>query len=217
MSSKDADHGPHGLDAAQDDEAARQDGRCAAHEHHAVALDDVVNHLAHDRALPAAVGAVEEVSAPMEEAVLGEGGRQRPEGLDLAQELIRDAAREADERVDLEVAALEDDVALVIALERVETRREPLPGLPARPVVRAPAEADPSPADGRGLAADPGGRTPAAARRRGGDSTEVFEVHGFAGPRSRRGDARRNQPEYTRRAFPVQARASTLVECSSER
>src|SRR5439155_3225170 len=62
---QDADHGPQGLDAAQDGEAARQDGRGAAQEHHAVLLDDVVDHLAHDRALPAAVGAVEEVSAPM--------------------------------------------------------------------------------------------------------------------------------------------------------
>ena len=97
MSSKDADHGPHGLDAAQDDEAARRHGRGAAQEHQAVSLDDVVDHLAHDRALPAAVGAVEEVSAPMDEAVLGEGGRQRPEALDLAQQLIREAAREADE------------------------------------------------------------------------------------------------------------------------
>jgi len=142
-----------------------------------VAPDDVADRLADDRALAGAVCAVEEIAATVKEAVRREGRCERPEALDLAQELVRRAPREPDERVGLEVATLDDDVALVVALQRVHAGGERRARLPSGGIVLPPAETDPATATAGRLALDPRGQaTPAAAG--GGNGAEVLERHG---------------------------------------
>src|SRR5437762_8405608 len=155
---EDARDRPPRLDAAEDDQAARYDRGRPAQDDDAVTPDDVADRLPHDRALAGAVRAVEEVAAAVEEAVLGEGRSQRPEALDLAQKVVRRALREADERLRREVAPLEDDVAVVIALERVHAGGKRRPRVASGGIVLPPAEADPPAADAGRLAVHPRGQ-----------------------------------------------------------
>src|SRR5882724_5793492 len=212
---EDAGDRPLGLDAAEDDEAARHDRGGAAQDDDAVTPDDVADRLADERALARAVCAVEEIAAPVKEAALREGRCERPEALDLAQQLVRRAPGEPDERVGLEVATLEDDVALVVALERVHAGGERRARVASGGIVLPPAETDPAAANAGRLALHPRGQaTPAAAG--GGNGAEVLERHGGiavppASTRMSRG-AERSRPAYHRPVADVQPSDRTVVE-----
>src|SRR5206468_1454083 len=173
---EDARRGSGRLDPPERGKPAGEQGRRAADEHDAAARNGVVDDLLHDRRLPAAVRTVEEVAPPVEKAVRGEVGGERPEPLDLAQHDVGNGSRQANERVHTNVAALEDDFPHVIAHERVEPgpqlARERVP----RRLVAAGAGAHPPLRAAARLACHPGRQTSAPSLAGPHVAAEVVDV-----------------------------------------
>jgi len=206
---EDAGDRPLELDAAEGEQAARHDSGPPAQDDDAVTSDDVADRLADDRALARAVCAIEEVAATVKEAVRREGRCERPEALDLAQEIVRGAPREPDERVGLEVATLEDDVALVVALQRVHAGGERRARVASGGIVLPPAETDPAAATAGRLALHPRGQaTPAAA---GSNGAEVPERHGGSRCRRHRRECRARRSEARLRTSARGRRPAFLI------
>ena len=88
----------------------------------AVTCDGVGDHLLHDRSRSAAVATVQQIAPPVQKPVACERRAERPEALHLLEHRIRGTSREAQERVHLDIASLEDDVVDRVALDAVLRR-----------------------------------------------------------------------------------------------
>src|SRR5262249_59432902 len=88
--------------------------RVLAEEGDVAAGDDLGDDLVDQRRLAAALLAIKQVAAAVQKAVLAEARAERPERVDLVQDLRRQAAGEVDQVIDLEVAGVEVSVAVTI-------------------------------------------------------------------------------------------------------
>src|SRR5438093_13455901 len=87
-------------------------------------LDDAMHDLMNDGAFAGALRAVEQVATPVQVAVALKLLAQRPEVLDLFEDLRRQAVREVDQVIDLEILGQELRLAVLVEAARVGAGRQ---------------------------------------------------------------------------------------------
>ena len=123
---------PLRLDLAEQLHRARQHAGVLAEDSDVAGLDDAVDDLVDDRTLARALRAVEQVAAAVQVAVALELVAQRPEVLDLLQDLRRQAVGEVDQVIDLEILGQELRLAVLVEAAAVGAGRQLAVGGAAR-------------------------------------------------------------------------------------
>src|SRR5262249_49593945 len=111
---EDADDGPLGLDPAELLHAADEGRGFVAEEGEVAVGDDAGDDLVDQRRLAAALLAVEQVAAAVQEAVPAKALAHRPESADFAEDARRQAVGEVDQVIDVQLASLELAVAVAV-------------------------------------------------------------------------------------------------------
>ena len=128
-------NGTVGFHPAKAFEATAENQRIIAEKGEMASLDDLGDDLVNQRGFAAALFAVEQITAPVQEAVFAEALAQRPETTDLLQNLGRQAIAKLQQVIDLEFLGLENRIAVLIHDAVVSPRRQLPNGRAAHPIL----------------------------------------------------------------------------------